>query len=89
MSGFFIIRASAVDAKELDPAGFKILLEILAREKIDKIAEVPHTSRERECGESKLTANEYVKYAEHMVQLGLISRGFETCTPEIHAFWGR
>ena len=77
MSGFFMFRASAVDPGQLDPTGFKILLEILARGDITGISEVSYTFQERERGESKLTSSEYVNYAEHVTRLGLISRGWD------------
>lgn len=77
MSGFFIIRRNVINPDQLNPTGFKILLEILARGEIDDIAEVPYTFRERANGESNLSVEEYVKYVEHMLTLGLATRGID------------
>jgi dolichol-phosphate mannosyltransferase len=57
MSGFFMIRADALDScvRRLSGKGFKILLDIVAStpERL-RIEEVPYTFRERLHGESKL-----------------------------------
>ena len=57
MSGFFMIRADALDAcvRRLSGKGFKILLDIVASapERL-QVQEVPYTFRERLHGESKL-----------------------------------
>jgi dolichol-phosphate mannosyltransferase len=57
MSGFFMIRADALDmcVRQLSGKGFKILLDIVASapERL-QVAEVPYTFRERLHGESKL-----------------------------------
>src|SRR3954463_6386625 len=52
MSGFFLIRRDVVDVTELEPHGFKILLEILVRTPGLKVAEVPFHFGERVAGES-------------------------------------
>ncbi|MUV57878.1 GtrA family protein [Halogeometricum sp. CBA1124] len=80
MSGFFMIRKDAVDPDNLDPTGFKILLEILARGQINEIKEVPYTFRDRQHGESNLTAVEYVNYMEHMIELSIVDRGLQRYT---------
>lgn len=57
MSGFFMIRAEALDrcVRGLSGTGFKILLDIVASSPgVLQIAEVPYTFRERLHGESKL-----------------------------------
>ncbi|MBC7762487.1 MAG: glycosyltransferase [Candidatus Saccharibacteria bacterium] len=51
MTGFFAIRRSAVDLDSLRPRGFKILLEILARNTITVIEE-PFVFGHRHAGES-------------------------------------
>jgi dolichol-phosphate mannosyltransferase len=57
MSGFFMIRADALDGcvRRLSGKGFKILLDIVASapDRL-RVAEVPYTFRERLHGESKL-----------------------------------
>jgi dolichol-phosphate mannosyltransferase len=57
MSGFFMIRADALDScvRQLSGKGFKILLDIVASSPgVLRVAEVPYTFRERLHGESKL-----------------------------------
>lgn len=74
MSGFFAVRQSVVDDVELDPRGYKILLEVLVNGTYNHVAEVPYTFRERKRGESKLTGAEYINYIEHVGLLGIQSR---------------
>jgi dolichol-phosphate mannosyltransferase len=57
MSGFFMIRAAAVDrcVRRLSGKGFKILLDVIASTpEVLTVAEVPYTFRQRLHGESKL-----------------------------------
>jgi dolichol-phosphate mannosyltransferase len=53
MSGFFIVRRESVEGIELQPQGFKILLEILVRGRIHAAAEVPFQFGQRHAGKSK------------------------------------
>ena len=52
MTGFFLFDRRTVDVAELKPRGFKILLEILARQQL-RVTEVPFDFGERHAGESK------------------------------------
>jgi dolichol-phosphate mannosyltransferase len=65
MTGFFAVRTSAVDVDQLQPRGFKILLEILARTKLTVIEE-PFTFGERFAGESKATFANGVRYLQQL-----------------------
>ena len=69
MSGYFMIRRSAIQGITMNPLGYKILVEILGRGKIRWIAEVPYLFRERTGGESKLTRAVYVDYLRHLLRL--------------------
>lgn len=69
MSGFFAIRREIIDGVALAPTGYKILLEVLMKCEYDRIAEVPYVFTERERGESKLTAEEYLGFLEHVYAL--------------------
>jgi dolichol-phosphate mannosyltransferase len=53
MSGFFLVRRSCLDDLVLQKRGFKILLEILVRGKVNSVAEVPFTFGSRLAGRSK------------------------------------
>lgn len=71
MSGFFAVRRDAVRPAELRPDGYKILLEVLVRNRIDRIAEVPYTFQPRHAGESKASLREGLRYARHLASLRL------------------
>lgn len=71
MSGLFAVRRSVVADIELQPQGYKVLLEIISKCDIDRIEEVPYTFRERTAGESKLTAGQYQQFVEHLLELSI------------------
>ena len=71
MSGFFIVRRDCVDGLDLQPYGFKILLEILVKGNIRKAVEVPFQFATRHSGKSKAD----VRVALHYFSLlGKLSR---------------
>ena len=72
MSGFFLVRRSAVPFDRLQPRGFKILLEILVRARSLRVAEVPFRFGTRYAGESKASLAEGVHY---LWQLSLLRFG--------------
>jgi len=76
MSGFFMIRRSAIEGVELSPLGYKILIEVLARGRFPWIGEVPYTFHERAQGGSKATARVYLDYLRHLVRLRTSSLPF-------------
>lgn len=71
MSGYFLLRRSAIAERTLNPLGYKILIEALARGDIHRIAEVGYVFRERRKGESKVTWRQYVDYLRHLLRLRL------------------
>ncbi|MBI1240083.1 glycosyltransferase [Umezakia ovalisporum] len=75
MSGYFVVRRTCIAGVILNPVGYKILLEIIARGNISEIAEVGYVFCERQQGESKVTWKQYVEYLHHLVRLRL-SSGF-------------
>ena len=70
-SGFFALRRSVVDGVRLNPIGFKIGFEVIARGRYKKVVEVPYTFRDRELGASKFGRREIMQY---VVQLGQVAR---------------
>lgn len=74
MSGFFLVRREAIANQTLNPLGYKILIEVLGRGTIDRIAEVGYVFQERQEGESKVTWKQYWEYLQHLCRLRL-SRG--------------
>lgn len=67
MSGFFCVTKAVLDRGTCNPVGFKIGLEIMVRCRCHPVVDVPITFRDRERGESKLSAKQNVEY---VVQLG-------------------
>jgi dolichol-phosphate mannosyltransferase len=69
MSGMFVVRAAAISGVELSPLGYKILLEVLARGRIEQVVEVPYEFEERTRGASKLGPRQYAEYLAHLLRL--------------------
>lgn len=69
MSGYFMVRRSTLAGVSLDPLGYKILIEVVGRANVRWIGEVGYVFRERELGESKVTARLYVQYLLHLLRL--------------------
>ncbi|WP_310482982.1 glycosyltransferase family 2 protein [Chamaesiphon sp. VAR_48_metabat_403] len=69
MSGYFMVRRSAIADKPLSPVGYKILIEVAARGRIRWISETGYVFRERVAGASKVTWKQYIEYIQHLVKL--------------------
>ncbi|MDR3763545.1 MAG: polyprenol monophosphomannose synthase [Acidobacteriota bacterium] len=69
MTGFFIVRRESVQGVRLNPCGYKILVEILVRAHIERIAEVGYVFRSRQRGESKASLKIFAEYVQHLVRL--------------------
>lgn len=69
MSGYFMVRRSAIAGATMNPVGYKILLEVIGRGNVREIAEVGYVFRERTEGESKVTWKQYVEYIQHLIRL--------------------
>jgi len=70
-SGFFALRRSVIDGVRLDPIGFKIGFEVVARGRYTRVVEVPYTFRDREAGQSKFGKREVLSY---LIQLAKVAR---------------
>ncbi len=68
MTGFFAFRRSAVAVQNLRPSGFKILLEILARQDL-RVVEEPFVFGERFSGESKASLRQGKNFLQQLVHL--------------------
>lgn len=53
LSGFFVVRRECIEGLQLQPEGFKILLEILVKGRIQRAEEVPFRFANRHSGKSK------------------------------------
>ncbi|MDF5708373.1 MAG: glycosyltransferase [Nostoc sp. S4] len=71
MSGYFMVRRSAIANAILNPVGYKILLEVIGRGKVNQLTEVGYVFCERKEGESKVTWKQYIDYIHHLVRLRL------------------
>jgi dolichol-phosphate mannosyltransferase len=68
-SGYFLVKREALEGVELDPIGFKIGLEVIAKARYGRALEVPYVFVDRVAGTSKLNQNEILNYLK---QLGRI-----------------
>jgi len=69
VSGFFALRREVVENVELNPIGFKILMEILIKGNYRKVVEVPFKFGLRKAGESKLGGKTILSYIKHVYRL--------------------
>lgn len=77
MSGFFAVRRDALKLDQTKPQGFKIMLELIVRSGLTKIAEVPFEFCERFAGKSKSSLREGARFLRH---LGALRLGDSTAT---------
>jgi dolichol-phosphate mannosyltransferase len=70
-SGFFALRRAVIDGVTLNPIGFKIGFEVIARGRYKTAVEVPYIFRDRELGASKFGRRQIAQY---VVQLGQVAR---------------
>jgi dolichol-phosphate mannosyltransferase len=85
LSGYFLMRRDdfAAVRDRLNASGFKILLEILAKLRSQKVREVPYTFRARLAGESKLSSKVVLQYAKQVWRLSKLGR---TCSGRFLSF---
>ncbi len=68
-SGYLLVRRDAIEGVELDPIGFKIGLEVIAKGHYGKALEVPYVFTDRIVGESKLNEKEIFNYLKQLRKL--------------------
>jgi len=76
MSGCFLVKSSVYNSENLNPKGFKILLELLSKLKINKIDEVPYSFNLRKHGDSKFGLREIFIYLMQVVKLSIYTKEF-------------
>lgn len=74
MSGYFALRRGVIEGVPLDPKGYKIGLEVLARGRYENVVEVPYTFRDRRVGKSKMSGRVIGEYVSHLMGLLLAPR---------------
>lgn len=67
-SGFMAVRRTVLDRAVLDPAGWKIVLEVVVKTRA-RVEEVPIVFADREKGESKLSTRVQAQYIAHLLRL--------------------
>ena len=72
-SGLFMFRRDVIKNADLQPIGWKILIEVLAMGTYRTVVEIPYRFQARPAGESKLTSKVTVEYLEQV--RGLMKRG--------------
>jgi len=65
-SGYFLVKRRAIDGVELDPIGFKIGLEVIAKAHYRKAIEIPYVFQDRTSGVSKLNSGEITNYLRQL-----------------------
>ncbi|MBV9276632.1 MAG: polyprenol monophosphomannose synthase [Candidatus Eremiobacteraeota bacterium] len=65
-SGYFLVMRSAIEDVKLDPIGFKIGLEVIAKAHYGRAIEIPYVFTDRVAGESKLNQREIVNYLRQL-----------------------
>jgi dolichol-phosphate mannosyltransferase len=68
-SGYFLVRREALEGVELDPIGFKIGLEVIAKAHYGKAIEVPYVFTDRIVGQSKMNQKEIFNYLKQLRKL--------------------
>lgn len=68
-SGMFLVRAAVLEGVRLDPVGYKMLLEVLAKARYQALVEVPYVFEQRGRGSSKLGLRQYLEYLLHLARL--------------------
>ncbi|HEY2554701.1 MAG TPA: polyprenol monophosphomannose synthase [Candidatus Cybelea sp.] len=68
-SGFFLVRREALDGVQLDPIGFKIGLEVIAKAHYGKAVEIPYVFTDRVACQSKLNEREIFNYLRQLRRL--------------------
>ncbi len=88
MSGFFAVSRARLEevAPDVNPRGFKILLEVLARGDSPRVAEVGYTFGLRQHGETKLTTSVAFSYLVSLT--GLVTGRMLSATVSAYLFVG-
>ena len=68
-SGYFLVRREALEGVTLDPIGFKIGLEVVAKAHYGRAIEIPYVFTDRIVGESKLNQKEIINYLKQLRKL--------------------
>src|SRR5205823_6983848 len=69
LSGLFAFRRTSVKLDRLKPTGFKVLLDILVRNPVARVAEVAYRFEPRAAGDSKASLRQGFVFLRHLARL--------------------
>ncbi len=72
-SGLFMFRREVIENADLQPIGWKILIEVLAMGTYQTVVEIPYKFQNRLAGDSKLSFDVTIDYLKQVI--GLMKRG--------------
>lgn len=72
-SGLFMFRREVIANADLQPIGWKILIEVLAMGTYQTVVEIPYKFQNRLAGDSKLSFDVTIEYLKQVI--GLMKRG--------------
>ncbi|KHL92665.1 hypothetical protein QW71_27965 [Paenibacillus sp. IHB B 3415] len=67
--GFFGLKRDVLIDANLDPIGWKILMEVLVKGNHKTVHEIPYSFVSRDAGESKMSGKEQFNYLRHIMKL--------------------
>lgn len=67
--GYFGIHRHVIEQADLNPIGWKILMEVLVNGSYETVHEIPYEFVSRSVGESKMSLKEQFNYIRHVMQL--------------------
>ncbi len=67
--GMFMLRREVIKGKQLNPVGWKILMEILVMGNYQTLVEIPYAFSSRNLGQSKLNLKVQLQYLWHIITL--------------------
>jgi len=74
-SGYFLVKREALDGVDLDPIGFKIGLEVIAKAHYGRATEIPYVFQDRTSGQSKLNSGEIANYLRQLRRIYALKLG--------------
>jgi dolichol-phosphate mannosyltransferase len=80
-AGYFLIRRRVIEGVDLRPLGYKILIEVLARSRWQRLVEIPHAYEGRHEGTSKLGSRQSVEFLSHLARLVWETRVMKRAAP--------
>lgn len=70
-SGLFMVRRELLEGADLNPIGWKIMVEVIAQCNVKKILETPYSFHDRESGESKISLKVSLQFIQQLFHLRL------------------